>query len=290
MQTNESVKNLKNHTSTVIAAFGFLSMVLAVSQAAQAQIIQPAGGEVPAVFQAAGPDAASIQSSVDAFRAALGDNNLNNPGPLQTGRREINWDGGNPNVLDTTAPVNPFLVFLNTRGSQFKTPGLGLSQAPPSGGPQGGLAVLFGNPTYGTIFKAFSASRLFTPVKSNITLASFAIPGSNGNAPATVRAFGAVFADVDQPDGRPTPRFSNGKSSTLIEYFDRDGRLLFTGFVPAAPGNGNLSFFGIKFDDARIASVRIKTGDVVPGPNDDARHDVVMMDDFIYGEPQLLGN
>src|ERR1051325_5607390 len=80
MQTNESVKNLKNHTSTVIAAFGFLSMVLAVSQAAQAQIIQPAGGEVPAVFQAAGPDAASIQSSVDAFRAALGDNNLNNPG------------------------------------------------------------------------------------------------------------------------------------------------------------------------------------------------------------------
>ena len=61
-----------------------------------------------------------------------------------------------PTVLDTTAPVNPFLVFLNTRGSQFKTPGLGLSQAPPSGGPQGGLAVLFGNPTYGQIFKAFS--------------------------------------------------------------------------------------------------------------------------------------
>ena len=104
----------------------------------------------PLVFQAAGPDAASIQSTVDAFRARLGDpNNLNNPGPLQKGRREINWDGGNPNVLDTTAPVTPFIVFLNTRGSQFNTPGLGLSQAPPSGGPQGGLAVLFGNPTYG---------------------------------------------------------------------------------------------------------------------------------------------
>ena len=54
------------------------------------------------------------------------------------GRREINWDGGNPNLLDTTTPVNPFLVFLNTPGSQFKTPGLGLSQAPPLGGPQGG--------------------------------------------------------------------------------------------------------------------------------------------------------
>ena len=76
----------------------------------------------PIVFQAAGPDATSIQSTVDAFRAELGDNNGNNPGPLQKGRREINWDGGNPNLLDTTAPVTPFLVFRNKRGSQFKTP------------------------------------------------------------------------------------------------------------------------------------------------------------------------
>src|SRR6516165_12690440 len=148
-----------NIRSTVIAAFGLLSMLLAVSETARAQ-------GTPLVFQAAGPDASSIQSAVDTFRAALGNNNLNNPGSIQKGRREINWDGGNPNLLDTTPPVNPFLVFLNTRGSQFKTPGLGLSQAPPSGGAQGGLAVLFSNPTYGRIFRTFSASRLFTPVKS----------------------------------------------------------------------------------------------------------------------------
>jgi hypothetical protein len=222
---------------------------------------------------------------VDAFRARLGDpNNLNNPGPLEKGRREINWDGGNPNVLDTTAPVNPFLVFLNTRGSQFKTPGLGLSQAPPSGGPQGGLAVLFGNPTYAKIFKAFSLSRLFTPVGSNITEASFSIPGTNGTVPATVKGFGAVFTDVDQQaDSNP-----NHKASTLIEYLDKDSRILFSSSVPASPGGGNLSFFGIVFDDARIASVRIQAGNVAPGPSDDARHDIVMMDDFIYGEPQLL--
>jgi len=259
-------------------------MVLTVSETAQAQATQP----TPLVFQAAGPDAASIQSAVDAFRASLGNNNLNNPGPLQKGRREINWDGGNPNILDTTAPVNPFLVFLNTRGSQFKTPGLGLSQAPPSGGPQGGLAVLFGNPTYATTFRAFSASRLFTPVGSNITEASFSIPGTNGNAPATVRGFGAVFTDVDQPDGSVLSASRSHQGSTLIEYFGKDGRLLFISSVPAAPGNGNLSFFGIKFDDARIASVLIKTGDVAPGPNDDKQHDIVMMDDFIYGEPQLI--
>ena len=122
------------------------------------------------MFQAAGPTAASIQSTVDAFRAALGDpNNGNNPGPLSSGRREINWDGGNPAIMDTTPPVTPFNVFLNTRGSQFTTPGVGLSQAPPSGGPQGGLAVLFSNPTYANIFTTFSPSRLFTPVGSNVT-------------------------------------------------------------------------------------------------------------------------
>jgi hypothetical protein len=235
MQTKQSVIN-SNVRATAIAAFGVLSMVLAVSETAQAQANQP----TPLVFQAAGPDAASIQSAVNAFRAALGDNNLNNPGPLQKGRREINWDGGNVNLLDTTAPVNPFLVFLNTRGSQFKTPGLGLSQAPPSGGAQGGLAVLFGNPTYGNIFRAFSQSRLFTPVGSNITDASFSVPGTNGLAPATVRGFGAVFTDVDQPDGVGADA---RHASTRIQYFDRDGKLIFSSFVPAAPGDGNLSFF-----------------------------------------------
>jgi hypothetical protein len=282
MQTKQSIMK---SASTVVAAFGLMSMLLGVSETAQAQATND---NPPTVFQAAGPDAASIQGAVNEFRARLGDNNLNNPGPLQKGRREINWDGGNPNVLDTTAPANPFLTFLNTRGSQFKTPGLGLSQAPPSGGPQGGLAVLFGNPTYGKIFKAFSKSRLFTPVGSNITVASFSIPGTNGLAPATVRGFGVVFTDVDQPDGRPGSSVSNPRSSTLIQYFDRNGALIFTSFVPASPGEGNFSFFGIAFDDARIASVRIKTGDVAPGPNDDRQHDIVMMDDFVYGEPQLL--
>src|SRR4029079_11445972 len=138
MQTKQSVTK----SNIVIAAFGLLSMLLPVSQSAQAQDI-PSTDSLPVVFQAAGINAASIQGAVDAFRAALGNpNNLNNPGPLANGRREINWDGGNPNILDTTAPVTPFNVFLNTRGSQFTTPGMGLSQAPPSGGPQGGLAVL----------------------------------------------------------------------------------------------------------------------------------------------------
>lgn len=242
----------------------------------------------PKVFQAAGPNAASIQSSVDAFRNALGiQNNQNAAGPLSSGHREINWDGGGSDA--TTPPVTPFNTFLNTRGGQFTTPGVGLAQGPASGGPQGGLAVLFNNPTYGTAFTAFSPVRLFTPVGSNITNSFFFIPGTNGNVPATVTGFGAVFTDIDQPDGSgPGTKQGNRFSSTLVEFFGVNGQLLFSSFVPPSPGNGGLSFFGVKFADARIARVRITAGNVAPGPNDDPSHDVVMMDDFIYGEPQLL--
>ncbi len=276
---------------TAAVAFCLLSITMAVPvrHAAYAQGNTPNYFVPPAVFQAAGPTAASIQGTVDAYRAALGaPNNANNAGPLASGRREINWDGGG-GVDATTPPVTPFNVFLNTRGSQFTTPGTGLSQAPPSGGPQGGLAGLFGNPTYGTIFSTFSPLRLFTPVGSNVTETLFFIPGTNGADPATVRSFGAVFTDVDQPDGSgPGQKHGNRGSSTLIEYYGVDGELLFSSFVPASPGDGSQSFFGIVFDEARIARVRITSGDVAPGPDDDGKHDVVMMDDFIYGEPQPL--
>jgi hypothetical protein len=244
----------------------------------------------PAVFQAAGPNIASITGTVNDFRAALGDpvnNNILNE--VETGgRREINWDG-NPTTDATTPPVNPFNTFLNTRGAQFTTPGLGLSQAPPSGGPQGGLATLFANPTYATAFHTFSAPRLFTPVGSNITDTFFFVPGTNGGTRATVTGFGAIFTDIDRPDGSgPGTKRGNRGASTLMQFFGADGRLLFSSFVPATPGDGGLSFLGIKFNDPRIASVRIIAGNVAPGPDDDKTNDIVMMDDFIYGEPHHL--
>jgi hypothetical protein len=286
---------MKRHVLlTHVLALGllFMTLLVPVRQAAHAQGNTPKDFAPPFVFQAAGPTD-SIEGTVEAFRAALVDhNNMNDPGPLPltSGHREINWDGANPpNVLDTTPPVTPFNTFLNTRGAQFTTPGVGLSQAPRSGGPQDGLVGLFNNSTYGATFSTFSPSRLFTPVGSNITEALFFVPGTNGRDPATVTGFGAVFTDVDQPDGSgPGKKKGNHGASTLMEYFDAYGKLLFSSFVPASPGDGNLSFFGIVFEDARIARVRITTGNVAPGPDDDEKNDIVMMDDFIYGEPQPL--
>src|SRR5207244_13003112 len=128
---------------------------------------------------------------------------------------------------------------------------------------------------------------------------SSCVAGSNGGRPAAASGFGAVFTAVDRPVGSGPER--NRRASTLIEYFgtaaadgddddddDDDEKLLFKGVVPASPGDGSLSFFGIVFKDARIARVRITSGSVAPGPNDDGKRDIVMLDDFLYGEPQPL--
>src|ERR1700732_4259137 len=57
----------------------------------------------PVVVEVGGTsDPASIQGFVDTFRADLGNpNNGNAPGPLASGRREINWDAPTP---ATTSP------------------------------------------------------------------------------------------------------------------------------------------------------------------------------------------
>ena len=233
-----------------------------------------------AVFQAAGPTTNSIQSSVDEYRAAVS---------VPAGRREINWDGGNAAIVTTSVVGNPFTGFQISRGALFTTPdGTGFVQAPAGTDvAPGGLAGLFNNPTYQTSFRAFSASRLFSAIGGKITDVTFFVPG--GGSAATVNGFGAVFTDVDQPDGSgPAHKHGNRNSSTLIEYYGANGQLLFSSFVPASPGDGNFSFFGIVFPDARIARVRITSGDVAPGPDDSAKLDVVMMDDFIFGEPQPI--
>ena len=239
------------------------------------------------VFQAAGQTAASIQSTVAAYRTALGDPNNGNVLGQLSGRREINWDGGSTTNLNTAVTVGSTLAnFQSTRGALFTTPGTGFVQAPASADPvqfpPGGLAGLFNNPTYGNILTPFSDSRLFSAIGSNITDVTFFVPVAPGgiNEPATVAGFGAVFTDVDKR--------GNGNAGARIEYFDADGDLLFSSLVPALRGDGSLSFFGIIFEDARIARVRITSGNVAPGADDGGRRDVVMMDDFLYGEPQPL--
>lgn len=231
------------------------------------------------IFSAGGDDTtASIQPTVDAFRAALGNpNNGATASSFPSGRREINWDGGGAtNGAASGTPLNAFLG----RGAQFLTPGTGFLQAPLTNGTD---ALDDINPSYATTFRTFSPLRLFTPLGSTITDTVFSLPGSNGSIPATVGGFGAIFSDVDLAN------------ITSIELFAADGSALLPGplFVPqGAVANASLSFLGVVADAGeRIARVRIVTGNAAlgAGVNDGAAGvDLVVMDDFLFAEPRAL--
>ena len=101
----------------------------------------------------------------------------------------------------------------------------------------------------------------------------FSVPG-NATVPAAVTGFGSVFTDVDSA------------TSTKLEFYAPDGTLLFERFVPATPGNESLSFVGVSFNAGEVvARVHILSGNAAPGPDESGNLDLVVMDDFVYGEP-----
>jgi hypothetical protein len=227
----------------------------------------------PVVFEASGASPTDILDAVNGFRNFLGPNN-GVGGTFPDGRREINWDGvpdafADPNDL----PAN-FFNLNSPRGAVFFTSGTAFRVSADSDNPTN-TPVRFGSihPVYPELFSTFSPERLFTAIDSNITDVHFFVPGSS--TAATVDGFGAVFTDVNSDD------------STRIEYFAVNGELLFSQNVLPGPTNrGSLSFLGVGFNAGeRVFLVRITSGDRILGT---PARDVVVMDDFIYGEPQAL--
>ena len=249
-------------------AFKWLSVAVAAAMVAWPAIVLAA----PLVFEAAGSTPADIQLAVDEFRSFLGNNN-GAGGSFPDGRREINWDGV-PDAV--SSPNNMPANFFNKnspRGVVFFTPGSGFQVS----AKEGVAPIEFDNlrPDASHKFAVFSRQRLFTALGSPITEVLFFVPGTA--EAATSKGFGSVFTDVDRSD------------STKIEYFDVNGALLFSGFVPAAKGNETLSFLGVAFDAGEaVFLVRITSGDVELAGGNRGGRDVVVMDDFIYGEPQPL--
>jgi hypothetical protein len=219
---------------------------------------------VPTFFS----DDGDIADTVSAFQAALGDpNNGNALGPLPSGRRQINWDAG---IVPFNMPGDFFNNPPPTRGAEFTTPGSGFRVS------NDGFDNEFDtfNPSYPDEFTTFSPPRLFTPFESNIVDINFFVPGTS--TPATVSGFGAIFADVDLA------------AVSMIEFFDMSDNLLVKGFAPQSPQG--LSFLGATFSEMNLFRVRITTGNTAIGPDDDPAGgvDVVVLDDFLYGEPQAV--
>lgn len=225
-----------------------------------------------AVFTASGANAAAIQSTVDAFRTALGPLNPNVAGSFGTGRREINWDG----VPDaSSAPNNLAADFFNLnspRGVVLSTPGTGFQVSATAAS---GTPVRFDNinPTYSAQFQTFSPQRLFTALGSNIVRIDFFVPGTN--TPAVVSGFGAVFTDVEVA------------GSTIYTLFLGNGSNGGQFAVPVGPAGG-LSFLGLT-DPLGYSRIIIQSGNAALGPNENLNSiDLVVMDDFIYGEPNAI--
>ena len=221
------------------------------------------------VFEISG-DASNLQSVVDGFRASFsGANNGNLPGPLASGRREVNWEAGNPPL---NMPGSYFNTSPQTRGLMLSTPGSGFVVS------DTGSDVRFDtfNAGYPAQFSnTFSPLRLMSPVASNIIQVTFQIPGTSN--PGAVSGFGAVFVDVDLPN------------TSRLSFYDTADNLVLARYVLSDPEE--LSFLGVTFDaGTSIARVQIELGNALLGASDLGGTDIVVLDDFIFGEPQAFSS
>lgn len=215
-------------------------------------------GQAATVFATSGATPAEIQSTVDDFRAALGDLNPFLPESFAGGRREINWDGvpdaiSDPNLFpgatfNGAAPGTARgLVSIPTGAST----GLSVSASLASGVP-----IEFGEDEE---YTPFSPEKLFEPVGGS-TLDNLLFDPSDQTTPATTTGFGVVFT------GLPS------EVAPTMTFFGRGGGILAQESV-AITSDAGLAFLGVLFDDPDIARVAIDVGDEA------------VMDDFLYGEP-----
>lgn len=228
----------------------------------------------PTPFTASGANPSDIQTTVDSFRAALGALNANQPVSFVGGRREINWDA----VPDTFSDPSSFPGnFFNqnfaprARGAEFTTPGTGFLV---SSNAASGVPVSFG---FSSDLRTFSPERLFAPVGSTITDVRFFLPSST-TTPAGVSGFGVVFTDVET------------SGATTVEFFDESDNSI-TVLIAPVSGNAGFSFAGLTLDpNDLITRVRINTGEssLLSNGSISSQLDLVVMDDFIYGEPRVI--
>jgi len=216
-----------------------------------------------------------INAALGEFRSLLG--GLNTTPGAGPGRREVNWDAvpaafTNNNLFpgDFFGAADPALPDGRKRGLVMTTPGAGFSISDSD--------FAFINPSYDAQFNAFSPKKTFIADGSNIVDNFFKVPGTRTDA--TVQGFGVVFSDV------------NNASSTSMEFYNGD-RLLGSFKVPNVGNNnpGGFSFLGVYFPNDRVTRVRIFSGSAPLSPTQDdisngGGEDLVIMDDFIYSEPQ----
>jgi hypothetical protein len=211
------------------------------------------------VFTVAG-DKPTVTAAFDAFKVALGGPlNGTTPGTQPSGFRAVNWDATPADFVNTNTFPGTFFNTNSTRGLLVQTDGSGL-RVDSSG---------FLDVSSVGAFPAFSGNKLFAAIGSIEMNAVFAVPG--GSAPAAVHGFGVIFVGVEA-------------AGSEVEFFDLNGRSLGKLSAPVA-GADLFSFVGATFEGSVVSRVRITTGQHPVNEGDVGNADVVVLDDFAYGEP-----
>jgi hypothetical protein len=212
-----------------------------------------------------------ITSKVNEFRQVLGSQLNTNTGAVG-GRREINWDGVAPNLLDKPLAEN----FFNTPGDNVpaaRQKGL-LYSAGINNFQVSNDGFKSTNASTANEFSAFSGSQVFANVGSNLWDIGFQAPGES--IAATIKGFGLVFSDVDIPN------------STFLEFFN-GAKSLGKYFAPVHDGSSNFSFLGVYFSNENVTRIRVgHDGTLSEGGKDitsGGNKDFVVFDDFLFDEP-----
>lgn len=222
----------------------------------------------PQVFKATG----DISGAMADFRKLLG--NLNTTPGVNGGRREINWDGVPDNMIGQALPNDFFnqtasgASFAQQRGliyaagvGEFRVSNTNFSDIDPASSGE---------------FSAFSGTKAFANISTNLWPIGFQVAGAT--TAAFSRGFGIVFSDVDLPN------------STSLEFFEGE-KSLGKFFVPPHTTASSFSFLGVYFPgNERITKVQVNHDGILSDGQKDisagGQHDLVILDDFIYGEPQ----
>lgn len=207
------------------------------------------------VFAASGDIAATVAE----FRTALG------------AQRVIKWDGVPANLLNVNTFPGDFFNTNVKAGALFSTDGIGFRNS--------NTDFSDINPDYADEFNAFSPLVTFMPIGSASLTTTFRVPGTD--TPATTRGFGIVFSDVER------------EGAASIKLFDAAGRSLGQYHAPIRSDAAGSSFVGVVFETPLVAEVRITAGQRALGADvqdlsDGGNLDLVVTDDFLFGEPQAL--
>jgi len=201
------------------------------------------------------------------FRTTVGDPaHGGGVGPQPAGRREIRWDGVPVEQTNTDAfPAD----FFKGAGLISTTDGIGTRVS------DNDFADI--NPSYAGEFESFSKVKTFMASGSARLTLRFRVPGTDTEG--VVSGFGIVFSDVDR-DG-----------AAHITLYALDGTNLGNYIAPVRSDSAGHSFIGVVYDRPLVARVEVTSGEAALAAGTDdltdgGVHDLVITDDFLYGEPQ----